>query len=87
MNSPPLTKLIKRRITRRLFFTGFTLLLYFSYALNYTEMGSFLSQRLGSSFISGSLLMYGSLIVGFIALEWVFLRTQDDGTAQGEEDI
>ena len=52
-----------------------------------TALGSFLSQRLGSSFISGSLLMYGSLIVGFIALEWVFLRTQDDGTAQGEEDI
>ena len=87
MNSPSVTRQIKRRIRRRLFFTGLTLLLYFSYVLNYAEMGSFLGQRLGTSFISGSLLMYGSLIVGFLALECVFLRTQDDGTAQEEEDI
>jgi len=48
-------------------------------------MGSFLNQRLGNSYISGSLLMYGLIIISSILLEWVFLRTQEEMSSEGDE--
>ena len=85
MKSDKVRHFIERRIRRRFLFAGVSLILYFSYALNYTEMGSFLNQRLGNSYISGSLLMYALIIISSIGLEWIFLRTQEDMSSQGDE--
>ena len=85
MKSDKVRNFIQRRIRRRFIFAGVTLILYFSYALNYTEIGSFLNQRLGNSYISGSLLMYGLIIISSILLEWIFLRTQEEMSSEGDE--
>ena len=64
---------IRTKTRRRLLFTLVTLLLYFAFALNWTDAGGFLSQPLGDTAINGSLLMFIALIVIFIALEFAFL--------------
>ena len=78
MKSDRVRNFLQRQIRRRFLFASVTLIFYFSYALNYTEVGSFLNQRLGSSYISGSLLMYGLIIISSIGLELIFLRTQEE---------
>ena len=85
MKSDRVRNFLQRQIRRRFLFASVTLIIYFSYALNYTEVGSFLNQRLGSSYISGSLLMYGLIIVSSIGLEWIFLRTQEEMSSGGDE--
>lgn len=85
MKSDRVRNFLRRQIRRRFLFASVTLIIYFSYALNYTEVGSFLNQRLGSSYISGSLLMYGLIIISSIGLEWVFLRTQEEMSSEGDE--
>ena len=65
---------IRLKTRRRLLFTGITLVLYFSYVvLNYTSLGSVLHQPIGDSLITGSLVLFPSLILIFIALEVLFL--------------
>ena len=85
MKSDKVRNFLRRQIRRRFLFASVTLIIYFSYALNYTEIGSFLNQRLGSSYISGSLLMYGLIIISSIGLEWIFLRTQEEMSSEGDE--
>ena len=85
MKSDRVRNFLQRQIRRRFLFASVTLIIYFSYALNYTEIGSFLNQRLGSSYISGSLLMYGLIIISSIVLELIFLRTQDEMSSEGDE--
>ncbi len=85
MKSDRVRNFLRRQIRRRFLFASVTLIIYFSYALNYTEVGSFLNQRLGSSYISGSLLMYGLIIISSIGLEWIFLRTQEEMSSEGDE--
>ena len=85
MKSDRVRNFLRRQIRRRFLFASVTLIIYFSYALNYTEIGSFLNQRLGSSYISGSLLMYGLIIISSIGLEWIFLRTQEEISSEGDE--
>ena len=85
MKSDRVRNFLRRQIRRRFLFASVTLIIYFSYALNYTEIGSVLNQRLGSSYISGSLLMYGLIIVSSIGLEWIFLRTQEEMSSGGDE--
>ena len=85
MKSDRVRNFLQRQIRRRVLFASVTLIIYFSYALNYTEVGSFLNQRLGSSYISGSLLMYGLIIISSIGLEWIFLRTQEEMSSEGDE--
>ena len=85
MKSDRVRNFLRRQIRRRFLFASVTLIIYFSYALNYTEVGSFLNQRLGSSYISGSLLMYGLIIISSIGLEWIFLRTQEGMSSEGDE--
>jgi uncharacterized membrane protein (DUF485 family) len=73
---------IARRTRRRLLFSLITLVLYFSYTLNYTGTGARLGARLGESHVTGSLLMFVSLILAFIGLELLFLllnRRQERG--------
>ena len=85
MKSDRVRYFLRRQIRRRFLFASVTLIIYFSYALNYTEIGSFLNQRLGNSYISGSLLMYGLIIISSIGLEWIFLRTQEEMSSEGDE--
>jgi len=83
---------IKRKIRLRLAFAAFTMMLYFSYALNYTAVGSFLGDPLGESHITGSLAMYVGLIALFIVLELIFLginrdKKADAGAGKSDESI
>ncbi len=64
---------IRRKTRQRLGFALLVLVLYFAYVLNYLPLGSFLGARLGDSRVTGSLLMFASLIIAFIILELLFL--------------
>ena len=82
MSQDPKLQAIARRTRRRLLFSLVTLVLYFSYVLNYTAADDRLGARLGNSYVTGSLLMFASLILSFIALELLFLalaRRQERG--------
>lgn len=69
---------IKRKTRQRLLFSGITLVMYFSYVLNYTAAGSFLGEKIGSSQLTGSLMMFMALIVIFIGMEILFLALNRD---------
>ena len=69
---------VRRKTRHRLTFTLVTLVLYFAYLLNYLPLGSFLSQRIGSSPITGSLAMFAGLIIIFVVLELLFLVVDSD---------
>lgn len=69
---------VKRKTRYRLTFALLTLALYFAYLLNYLPPGDFLAQRLGASWITGSLAMFAGLIVVFILLELLFLVVDSD---------
>ncbi len=82
MNQEQKLQAIARRTRRRFTFSLITLVLYFSYVLNYTAAGEVLGQRLGASHVTGSLVMFSGLIFLFIGLELVFLllnRRQERG--------
>lgn len=85
MNTEEKIKIVKRKTRQRLMFTAITLVLYFSYVLSYTSMGSFLSHTLGESHVSGSLALYTALIVVFILIELLFLYLNADKKTQGGE--
>lgn len=70
---------VRRKTRQRLWFTGVTLVLYFSYVLNYTESGAFLHNTVGDSAVTGSLLMFAGLIVLFLLFEGLFLLINRDG--------
>jgi len=72
---------IRRKTRHRLGFALLVLVLYFAYVLNYLPLGSFLGERLGESWVTGSLLMFAGLIVAFILLELVFLVLNRDRDA------
>jgi len=74
---------IKRKTRQRLVFTAITMVLYFTYVLSYTSAGSFLSDTLGQSHVSGSLALYTGLIVVFILLELLFLFINRDKQSRG----
>lgn len=78
-------KAVKRKTRQRLIFTAITMTLYFSYVLSYTSMGSFLSDPVGDSHVSGSLALYTVLIVVFIIIELIFLYINADKKTQGGE--
>lgn len=82
MNQEQKLQAIARRTRRRFAFSLITLVLYFSYVLNYTAAGEVLGRRLGESHVTGSLVMFICLIFSFIGLELVFLllnRRQERG--------
>ena len=72
MNDPRLEQ-VQRKTRRRLLFTAVHLVLYFTFTLNWTQLGAFLSEPLGGGPLTGSLLMFVVLVVTFIALEFLFL--------------
>lgn len=66
-------KFVKRKVLQRLVFTLVSLSLYFSFVLNWTSLGSGLRERIGESYITGSIAMFALLIVLFISLEVLFI--------------
>lgn len=75
---------IRARTRRRLVFTLTTLVLYFSFVLNWTDSGAWLGARLGASHVTGSLLMFCGLVVVLILLELLFLLLNRATTRLGE---
>lgn len=73
MNEPDQLQRVKARTRRRLGFSLVVLVLYFSFVLNWTRWGEPLTQPLGDSQITGSLVMFVALIVVFITLEALFI--------------
>ena len=64
---------IKRKTMQRLLFSLVTLVLYFSFVLNWTNFGARLRETIGDSHITGSLVMFVVLVVVFILLELLFI--------------
>lgn len=85
MDTAAKLEVIRARTRRRLVFTVITLLLYFSFVLNWTAVGDRLAERLGASHITGSLVMFAALIIFFILLELVFLLLNQATSRSGEE--
>jgi len=84
MDKPDWRQAIRRRARLRLLFAGLVLGLYFAYLLNYLPSGSALGERLGSSWVTGSLAMFAGLVVIFLVLEWLFLLVdRDDDSGEG----
>ena len=78
MNKSDMLKAVRRRTRLRLLFALLVLALYFAYLFNYLPAGAVLGERLGSSWVTGSLLMFAGLVVSFLLLEWLFLRVDGD---------
>lgn len=76
---------IRRTTRRRFWFAGITLVLYFSFVLNWTSVGQFLGQRIGGNAVTGSLLMFAGLIVIFILMEAIFLKITNSGNNPDQE--
>lgn len=87
MADPEILKTVRRKTRQRLAFALVTLICYLAYLLNYMPLGTFLRERLQGSWISGSLAMYGGLILLFIVLELIFLRldSDDDPDVEGHQ--
>lgn len=87
MADPEILKTVRRKTRQRLAFALVTLVCYLAYLLNYMPLGTFLRERLQGSWISGSLAMYGGLILLFIVLELIFLRldSDDDPDVEGHQ--
>ena len=85
MQENQILRVVRRKTRLRLTYALITLAFYFAYLLNYLPSGNFLSERLGSSWISGSLAMFAGLIVFFVFLEMLFLfvDSDDDPEADG----
>lgn len=73
MNDSDRLRAVRARTRRRMVFSLLVLTLYFSFVLNWTEAGAFLARPLGGTQITGSLVMFVTLILLFIGLELVFL--------------
>ena len=73
MNNDEKLQAIKRKTRQRIVFSLVTMVLYFSFVLNYTSGGSGYIEELGSARIPGSLVMFAGLIIVFVILELVFL--------------
>ncbi len=63
---------IQDRTRRRFRFSLAALTLYFSFTLAWTDIGQFLTEPL-FGFVNGALLLFVSLILIFVALEFWFL--------------
>ena len=64
---------IHRKTRQRYTYALITMVLYFSFTLNYTESGGALIARLAIGDIPGAVVMFALLVVTFIVLEILFL--------------
>lgn len=78
---------VRRKTRQRLGYTMVILVLYFSFALNWVGLDDVLGATVGDTAVTGSLIMFASLIVIFIGLEVLFLYTtrKDDENARGDK--
>ncbi len=70
---------VRVKTRRRLVFSAIHLLLYFSFALNWSELGKGLGRQLGEGPMTGSMLMFVILVLLFLAIECIFLLFDRDG--------
>lgn len=70
----PRLEYVRKKTKRRLLFSAIHLVLYFSFTLNWTAVGSVLASTLGGGPMTGSILMFVVLVLLFLAMESVFLR-------------
>lgn len=80
MDSKEQLKNIRRKTRLRYLFTIATVVLYFSFVLNYTETGGRYISALAVGAIPGPLVMFALLVVSFILLEVLFLFRAREGT-------
>ena len=85
MEENEVLRAVRRKTRLRLGYALIALALYFSYIFNYLPSGNFLKERLGSSWISGSLAMFAGLIIFFMFLEWLFLFVDSDDDPDADE--
>lgn len=78
MDEEEILRAVQRKTRHRLAYAAVTLVLYFAYLFNYLPSGDFLRERLGSSWITGSLAMFAGLILLFLTLELLFLIVDSD---------
>jgi small neutral amino acid transporter SnatA (MarC family) len=76
---------VRHKTRRRLAYALVILSFYFVYLLNYLPVGEFLSHRLGTSWVTGSLAMFAGLVVLFIAIELLFLAVHGTGRGAADE--
>ena len=74
MNEEQKLAAIAKRTKRRFTFSIIALLLYFSFALAWTDLGAFLSLPVAGGLLNGALVLFISLIIIFISLEFLFMR-------------
>lgn len=82
MNKSEKFAVIKSKTRQRLYFTLVTMILYFSFVLNYSSGGQELVDSLAVGGIPGALVMFAGLIVVFISMELLFLfLNRNDSTS------
>ena len=69
---------IRSKVRQRFLFTAMTVFLYGSFVLCYVDEGRVLNHVTGDSAISGGLVLFFSLIVVFLFLEYIFLTLSKD---------
>ena len=82
MNKEEKFAAIRRKTRQRLLFALVTMVLYFSFVLNYTSAGSVFLGAPGSGGMPGPVVMFMGLIVSFILLELLFLYLNREGRAK-----
>lgn len=73
--NPEVALFINRKVRSKWLFAGTSMLLIFSYILNYLPAFSSLTARLGNSYLSGSLVHFICIICGALALAFFYART------------
>ncbi len=64
---------IRRKTRQRYLYALITMVLYFSFILNYIDGAGELIARLGVGNVPGPVIMFALLVIAFIALESLFL--------------
>ena len=90
MNTESQLERIHKRTRRRFTFTAVALFFYFSFAFVWTDAGAALSNPIGDGAMNWALLMFISLIIIFVSMEFVFLRIsakeiEDEAASQRKE--
>lgn len=68
-----LLEAIRKKTRLRFLFAFVTVVLYGSFVLAYMEAGSFLRETVGSSSVTGALVLFWGLIPIFLLMEYIFI--------------
>ncbi len=76
---------IRRRVHRRFLFCAAVWIPYAAFVLQYAGLREFFARPLaGGSLFTVAMLFFCALIVGFLLLEFVYLRSREREDAHGE---